>query len=109
MTFATVISTHDVKIAIMPFKAGIRVHFQSHVSIFRVTEFLYIPVPVPDADKKFFNVVARRIDAEAAVVDLKLQNSIVHERAHLWSYINTVIAGAIFRSYKLSALSSSDS
>ena len=53
---------------------------------------------------KLFDVIVRRVHAQVPVVNVKLQDSIMHERPHLRSYIDTVVAGTVLRCYKLAAL-----
>jgi hypothetical protein len=104
MSRAAVVGAHDVQFAIMPLVTRVRIEFQVDVSVFGKAELLYISIPVTDADEKLFDVIARRIDTQVPVVDVKLQDSVMQERPHLRSYIDAAVSGAVLGSDQLTAL-----
>jgi hypothetical protein len=104
MSRSTVVGAHDVQFAIMPLVTRVRIEFQVDVSVFGKAELLYISIPVTDADEKLFDVIARRIDTQVPVVDVKLQDSVMQERPHLRSYIDAAVSGAVLGSDQLTAL-----
>jgi hypothetical protein len=63
----------------VPVISGIRIEFQINMGVLGETKFLYIPVPMTDAEEKFFDVIVGRINPEIAVIDVELQNSVMHE------------------------------
>src|SRR4029077_18927915 len=97
-------SADDVEFAIVPLVSTLGIEDQIHVRIFRVAELLGVAVPVAYADEEFFDMISRRIHAQVAVVDVKLQNPVVNIRPYLWSYIHTVVSGAVLFCHHLSAL-----
>src|ERR1700678_2631710 len=105
MPVATVVAAHDVQFAIMPFVSGIRVHFKIYVGVLWKAKLFHVSVPVPYADEQLLDVASRRVRAEGLIGHVEAQNSIVHKRSNLWSYIDAVSTGAILRCHQLSALS----
>ena len=67
-------------------------------------KLLGVAVPVPYPDEELLHMISCRINAQVAIVHVKLQPSVVHKRPHLWSDINTAIAGSVFRCHQLTAL-----
>jgi len=95
---------HDVKFAIVPFVSPFRIENQIHMGIFGKAELFNVAVPVPDANEQLFDVISSRIHAQILVVDIELQDAVVHERPHLRSYIYAAVAGAVLRRHQCPAL-----
>jgi hypothetical protein len=63
----------------VPFVSSVGIEFQINVSVLRETKFLYIPVSMADADEEFFHMIVRRINAQITVIDVELQDTVIHE------------------------------
>lgn len=93
-----------MKFTIMPLVSRIQVECQIDVSVFRKAKLFDVSVPMPDPEEELFDVVARRIGTQVAVVDVEPQDPVMQERPYLRSYIDAVIPGPILRCDQLSTL-----
>ncbi len=84
--------------------SSLRIQNQIHVRIFGIAELLNFAVPMPYADKKFFDVTARGIRAEGLVSHIEAQNPVVHKGPYLLRDIDATVAGAKLCRHQLPAL-----
>jgi hypothetical protein len=77
-----------MEFAIMPFISPLGIEGQTYGRVFGEAELLDIAIPVTDGDEEFFGAISRRIHTQVPVVNIKLQESVVYKRPHLWGYIH---------------------
>ncbi len=104
MPSAAIERAHDVELPVMVLVSSLGIENKVYVSVFRKAKLLDVPVPMLDADEKFFDMTAGGIRAESLVGHIEAQNTVVHKGPYLSSNVNAAVAGAKFGGNQFAAL-----